>query len=178
MEDPLDAFIEPVDVTKYFSDKLAVPVLDEPPNLRPKNAKFADSDTILNLKSAMSDVMAHYGRGFTQTLCDRNLEVYTERFIARALNTVLMQTCKQYVVIPDYSPNDGRLHFHGALRFEHVKDIAKLRRKLKPFGWTNIKMDPKEGLPDYCMKLYEKNKYTPPNVPIEPLVNKMILVKF
>lgn len=184
-KNPLDCFIEPIDIMEYYGGGSTV--LDEPPHdygikdpdkrPTPVQSKNVSKTEIMVLEEDITHMTSNYGRGYTQTLTDTVLDQYKEHFIAKALKCILQQHCEEFIVIPDYSPYDGRLHFHGILRFKHLKDMSRLRRKLKIFGWSKIDQEPKEGLAEYTTKLFRKNKYTPANTPIEPLDRKMVIIK-
>ena len=210
-DDPLDCFIEPIDIMEYFEADLclldqrsaksgdgaaaASPCrirdgvtdlsVNEVRDYRKKgieehiknNNKMVTYDEIQSYQAYAKELLNDYGRGFTQTLTDYNLDTYKESFIVKALRCALTPLCDKILVVPDYSPKDGRLHFHGVITFKSVKDVSKLKRKLKPFGWTCIDTDPKENTPAYIFKIYERNKYTPANFKIEELRKKYIIKK-
>lgn len=187
MSDPLDAFVETIDIRKYFdesyetkslSDKsyglAAFRLLDEKPPEEVTVAKVYMEE----LKQYVNEMINDYGRGYTQTLTDVVVNTYTEGFIIKALRKMVNACCHKALIIPDYSPKDGRLHFHGVITFKRIKDMAKLKKMSKSFGWSSIDLEPKAGTAEYMFKIYEKNKYTPPNTKIESLpLKNMIIIK-
>lgn len=166
----LDAYIEPTDVMKYYNDA-ALRLLDGEPR------KIGDA-TVTNfaqLREQIQTIIDDYGRVITQTLTDANLERYTEKFIIKALRKVFIKYARNYIILPDYSTTDGRLHFHGVFNLKTIKDLAKLKKALKQFGFLKLDEFPREGTPEYITKIYEKNKFTPVNLNIEKLYKKNIL---
>lgn len=184
-KDPLDDYVDENDhldvltalniEPTYGLPKRPSPLLDEKAGQEGK--KKATPEDIQDVKKYASALLEDYGKGYTQTITDQNNETYTERFIIKAVRKLLNDNCDKYIVIPDYSPTDGRLHFHGVLTFKRIKDLAKLRRQAKPFGWLKIDQEPTAKTPEYIVKIYERNSKTPPNTRIEELPLRNILRK-
>jgi len=168
---------EKLDIMDYFRETLeeaAVSILDRPP---PPERHTMEQKDIDDSKAYGKTLLEQCGRGYTQTIQERFLEVYKEGWIIKALNYELNKCCDHYLVVPEYSPTEGRLHFHGIVTFKALKDQARLKRKLKIYGWNKFDLEPTTNTPNYMYKMYEINPKTPRNTKIEPLLIKHNLRK-
>ena len=114
------------------------------------------------LRERATAILSDYGREIMITLKPHIYNTCTDTMVTHMINFLVRKYTKSAVILADYSPVDGRLHYHGVCNFESFKDISTLNKALsRCVGKTTLKLPRmKEINVDYIFKVYEDNKYT------------------
>lgn len=119
--------------------------------------------------------LSGYYREVLITINDYILNRYTEKYIASTLQGIMNEYSNiKYIAVPDYSPVDGRLHYHMlCTNFKEYRQIAKMKQSLSQFGHIFIKQKDIDSV-DYLFKIYESNSKTPNKTQIQPFKYALI----
>lgn len=114
------------------------------------------------LKEKAKAILSDYGREIMITLKPHIYNTCTSTMVTHMINMLVRKYTKSAVILADYSPVDGRLHYHGVCNFENFNDISSLNKSLaRMVGKTTLKMPRMKVINvDYIFKVYEGNKYT------------------
>lgn len=120
-----------------------------------RKRSVGDYDTV---KSKLERVGCKGCHALTVTFTDQCLLKYREEYLEKELNKILLgvRALSQFILVRDYS-SSGRMHYHGIIDITNIKSITNLRRRLKVFGITKVKLiddNPKWVL--YCIGQYTR----------------------
>lgn len=151
-------------VEPYVEPKMDVTVM-----VRPKT-----NVDIAKAKQIAGQIYSDYGRKLLITVADITRD---EMDIRHDIKTFLYNGVRQMMIVPDFSPVDGRLHYHGVVNITSLRDFNRSLIQLRKYvGNTWVKMGEKKNM-DYLFKIYEKNSKTPPGTVIETITLKQLIVK-
>lgn len=131
---------------------------------------------ITKAKKIAQSINDDYGRQILITIADITQDEIT---IRKEIKDILYSHVRNMLIVPDYSPVDGRLHYHGVLNVQSPREFGKALAKLRKYiGNTWVKIPKRTKNMDYLFKIYERNTKTPPNTILEAITLKQIIMKY
>lgn len=115
---------------------------------------------IQRLKTECIALMNNYGRTITVTFNDNTLFRDSKRWILQQVKNIMDKHTRNYILVEDYAPTDGRYHLHGVFTPRTIKKIHNIKRDTKRLGFIRIGLADKIDNADYIFKIYETNTKT------------------